>query len=66
MLGIWMNCSSTLMANASIFGAVDQDGDVVDILVQIRRNKNAACRFFRMMLKRHGVPCKIVTDKLRR
>jgi putative transposase len=45
--------------------AVDQDGDVVDILVQRRRNKKAALRFFRKMLKSQGTPRKIVTDKLR-
>ncbi|MGI9287514.1 MAG: IS6 family transposase [Pseudomonadales bacterium] len=48
-----------------LWRAVDQDGDVVDILVQSRRNKKAACRFFRKMLKRQGAPRKIVTDKLR-
>ncbi len=48
-----------------LWRAVDQDGDVVDILVQSRRNKKAALRFFRKMLKHQGVPRKIVTDKLR-
>ena len=48
-----------------LWRAVDQDGDVVDILVQSRRNKKAAVRFFRKMLKTHGTPRKIVTDKLR-
>ena len=48
-----------------LWRTVDQDGDVVDILVQSRRNKKAARRFFRKMLKRQGSPRKIVTDKLR-
>ena len=48
-----------------LWRAVDQDGDVIDILVQSRRNKKAALRFFRKMLKYEGVPRKIVTDKLR-
>ena len=48
-----------------LWRAVDQDGDVVDILVQSRRNKKAALRFFRKMLKHQGAPRKIVTDKLR-
>ena len=30
---------------------VDQDGNVLDILVQSRRNKHAAKRFFRKLLK---------------
>jgi putative transposase len=48
-----------------LWRAVDQDGDVVDILVQSRRNKKAALKFFRKMLKSQGTPRNIVTDKLR-
>ena len=49
-----------------LWRAVDQDGDVIDILVQSRRNKAAALRFFRKLLKRQGCkPLKIITDKLR-
>ena len=35
----------------SLWRAVDQDGNVLDILVQSRRNKKAAKRFFRKLLK---------------
>lgn len=46
--------------------AVGQDGDVVDVLAQARRDGNAAERFFKRLLKRHGdEPPKIETDKLR-
>ncbi|WP_327341257.1 IS6 family transposase [Streptomyces europaeiscabiei] len=46
--------------------AVDQDGNVLDILVQNRRDKAAARRFFRRLMKKtHAVPRVIVTDKLR-
>ena len=46
--------------------AVDQDGDVIDILVQSRRNRRAAERFFRKLLKGQGkVPFRLVTDKLK-
>jgi putative transposase len=46
--------------------AVDQDGDVLDILVQSNRDKKAAKKFFRRLLKGfHYVPSLIVTDKLR-
>ena len=31
--------------------AIDEDGDVIDILVQSRRNRRAAIRFFRKLLK---------------
>jgi len=46
--------------------AVDQDGDVLDILVSRHRDKRAAKRFFRKMLKQQGkAPWQLVTDKLR-
>jgi putative transposase len=49
-----------------LWRAVDQDGVVLDILVQDRRDSNAAKRFFRRLLKRlQYVPRVIVTDKLR-
>ena len=49
-----------------LWRAVDEDGDVLDILVQSRRNRRAAVRFFRKFLKRQGcVPRRLVTDKLR-
>ncbi len=38
-----------------LWRAVDQDGDVLDILVQSRRDKKAAKEFFRKLLKRFGV-----------
>ena len=46
--------------------AVDQDGDVIDILLQPRRDQHAAERFFRKLLKGQGrVPWRLITDKLR-
>ena len=39
-----------------LWRAVDQDGDVTDILVQPRRNRHAAARFFRTLLKGQGHP----------
>ena len=49
-----------------LWRAVDQDGDVIDILVQSRRDRHAAARFFRKLLKRQGRgPLRLVTDKLR-
>ncbi|MEV6750788.1 IS6 family transposase, partial [Streptomyces sp. NPDC051080] len=46
--------------------AVDQDGNVLDVLVQNRRDKAAAKRFFRRLMKKtRAVPRVIVTDKLR-
>ena len=49
-----------------LWRAVDQDGEVVDVFLQVRRDGNAAKRFFKRLLKtHHGEPRKIVTDKLR-
>jgi putative transposase len=49
-----------------LWRAVDQDGEVVDVFLQTRRDGKAAKRFFKRLLKRHGdEPRKIVTDKLR-
>ena len=49
-----------------LWRAVDQDGDVLDILVQGRRDKKAAKKFFRKLLKGlRYVPRVIITDKLR-
>lgn len=45
---------------------MDQDGNVLDILVQSRRNKKAAKKFFRKLLKGLTyVPRVIITDKLK-
>src|SRR5260370_18549414 len=49
-----------------LWRAVDQHGNVLDILVQSRRNGHAAKRFFRKLLKRlQYVPRVIITDKLK-
>ena len=48
-----------------LWRAVDQYGNVLDVLIQSRRNGNAAKRFFRQLLKGlRYVPRVIVTDKL--
>jgi putative transposase len=48
-----------------LWRAVDQHGNVLDVLVQSRRNKKSATRFFRKLLKGLCyVPRVIVTDKL--
>src|SRR5450755_1569029 len=48
-----------------LWRAVDQEGKVLDILVQSRRNKQAAKRFSRKLLKGlQDVPRVIMTDKL--
>jgi len=49
-----------------LWRAVDQDGEIVDVFLQRRRDGKAAKRFFKRLLKVHRMePRKIVTDKLR-
>ena len=49
-----------------LWRAVDQDGEVVDVYLQTKRDGVAAKRFFKRLIRSHGgEPRKIVTDKLR-
>jgi len=49
-----------------LWRAVDQDGEVLDVFLQAKRDGAAAKRFFKRLLRNHGgEPRKIVTDKLR-
>ena len=49
-----------------LWRAVDEDGDVLDILVQSHRNRRAAVRFFRTLLNTQGrIPRQLITDQLR-
>lgn len=49
-----------------LWRAVDQDGEIVDVFLQKRRDGKAAkCFFKRLLRKNKGEPRKIVTDKLR-
>ncbi|QRM56785.1 IS6 family transposase [Sinorhizobium sp. BG8] len=49
-----------------LWRAVDQDGFVLDVLVQSRRNAKAAKRLMRKLLKDQGQPPRVmITDKLR-
>jgi putative transposase len=49
-----------------LWRAVDQDGEIVDVFLQRRRDGKAAKRFFkRLLINNRGEPRKIVTDKLR-
>ena len=48
-----------------LWRAIDANGDVLDILVQTRRNANAAKRFFKRLVAKFGEPRVVITDKLR-
>jgi len=48
-----------------LWRAVDDEGTVLDVVVQRRRNKKAAMRLLRKLLRNHGVkPTRIVTHRL--
>jgi transposase-like protein len=48
-----------------LWRAVDSEGEVLDFLVQRRRNTRAAVRLMRKLLKKQGfAPSIMVTDKL--
>jgi transposase-like protein len=47
-------------------GAVDAEGEVLDVLVQAKRDKQAALKLMRKLLKKYGfVPDRLITDDLR-
>ena len=49
-----------------LWRAVDDEGEVLDVLVQRRRDKPAARRLMRKLLRKQGfAPTQITTDKLR-
>ena len=49
-----------------LWRAVDDEGEVLDLLVQRRRDKTAAVKLMRKLLKKHGfAPDVVVTDRLR-
>ncbi|MGC1503824.1 MAG: IS6 family transposase, partial [Sulfitobacter sp.] len=48
-----------------LWRAVDADGDVLDILIQPRRNAKAAKRFLARLNAQFGAPRVAITDKLR-
>lgn len=51
--------------NQYLWRAVDQDGEVIDILVQSPRDARAAERFFRKILGVEGaLPRRVITDRL--
>jgi len=49
-----------------LWRAVDAEGEVLEVLVQSKRNKRAALKIMRKLLKKYGfVQDKLVTDELR-
>jgi putative transposase len=48
-----------------LWRAIDHEGEVLEVFVTKRRDRNAALKFLKKAMKRHGRPKTIVTDKLR-
>jgi transposase-like protein len=49
-----------------LWRAVDAEGEVLDVLVQSKRNKNSALKLMRKLLRKYAVvPERMVTDDLR-
>ena len=48
-----------------LWRAVDHEGEVLEAFVSKTRDKAAALKFLKKLMKRHGRPEEIVTDKLR-
>ena len=49
-----------------LWRAVDNEGEILDFLVQSKRNARAALKLLRKLLKKHGwAPTRITTDRLR-
>ena len=48
-----------------LWRAVDQHGAVLNVLVQSRRNRQAAERLMRKLIRRHGLSRVMITDKLK-
>ena len=47
-----------------LWRAVDHEGEVLECFVSERRNRKAALKFLKKLLKRHGHPVAVVTDRL--
>ena len=48
-----------------LWRAVDHEGEVLDAVVTARRDKAAALKLLKRVMKKHGAPRSIVTDGLR-
>jgi putative transposase len=48
-----------------LWRAVDHEGEVLEAFVSKTRDRKAALKFLRKLMKRHGKPEELVTDKLR-
>ena len=47
-----------------LWRAVDHESEVLEVVVVERRNKAAALKFHKKLMKRHGKAVEVVTDRL--
>ena len=50
--------------NHYLWRAVDQEGEVLEVFASKRRDRRAALKFLKRVMKRYGRPASIVTDRL--
>jgi putative transposase len=61
-----MKSISRSMARMAYLWRVDAEGEVLDVLVQSKRDQRAALKLMRKLLKKYGfVPDRLITDDLR-
>jgi putative transposase len=48
-----------------LWRAVDHEGEVLEAVVTARRDKAAALKLLKRIMKKYGSPCSVVTDRLR-
>ena len=58
-----LRSSSTLLGRAGTTRAIDQHGQVIDVLLSARRNLTAAREFFTRALRAGTVPVEVTTDR---
>jgi putative transposase len=64
--GIWTNSLSRSREQHWLWRAVDQNGVVLDVLIQSRRDSRAAQRLMTKLFKSAGTPPRVmIADKLR-
>ena len=65
---VWLYLQFTLSTGRQLdlWRAVDDEGEVLEVLIQRRRNKAAARKLIRKLLRKHGfAPTQVTTGKLR-
>jgi putative transposase len=62
--GTWTRCSFVWVEQMYLWRAVDAEGEVLDVLLQAKRDQRAAQKLMRKLLKKQGMaPDEWVTDK---